>query len=60
MKYSAVRQILHPPLTVSPQPPIIPKVSHEGDASNFEVYPEDEWKKDGAVCHKDLDIFKDF
>lgn len=43
-----------------PQPPIVPKVSHEGDTSNFDVYPEDEWKKDPPVPQKDLDVFKSF
>lgn len=43
-----------------PQPPIIPKVSHEGDASNFDVYPEEDWKKDPPVSPKDLKIFENF
>lgn len=42
------------------QPPIIPKVSHEGDTSNFDVYPEDDWKKDPPVSPKDLEIFENF
>lgn len=42
------------------QPPIVPKVSHEGDTSNFEAYPEDEWKKETPVSPKDLEIFKNF
>ncbi|KAK1876422.1 cAMP-dependent protein kinase catalytic subunit PRKX [Dissostichus eleginoides] len=42
------------------KPPIVPKVSHEGDTSNFDVYPEDEWKKDPPVPQKDLDVFKSF
>lgn len=45
---------------MSPQPPIIPKVSHDGDTSNFDVYPEDDWKKDAPVPQKDLEIFKNF
>lgn len=45
---------------LSPQPPILPKVSHEGDTSNFDVYPEDDWKKDPPVPQKDLEIFKNF
>ncbi|KAG7258716.1 hypothetical protein CRUP_010192 [Coryphaenoides rupestris] len=28
------------------------KVSHEGDTSNFDVYPEDDWKKDAPVSHE--------
>lgn len=42
------------------KPPIIPKVSHDGDTSNFDVYPEDDWKKDPPVPQKDLDLFKNF
>ncbi|XP_024118895.1 cAMP-dependent protein kinase catalytic subunit PRKX [Oryzias melastigma] len=42
------------------KPPITPKVSHEGDTSNFDVYPEDDWKKDPAVPPKELEIFKNF
>lgn len=42
------------------QPPIIPKVSHEGDTSNFDVYPEEDWKKDPPVAPKDLEIFDNF
>ncbi|KAG7236066.1 hypothetical protein INR49_001345 [Caranx melampygus] len=42
------------------KPPIVPKVSHEGDTSNFDVYPEDDWKKDPPVPPKDLEIFKNF
>uniref|UniRef100_A0A667XQZ0 Protein kinase cAMP-dependent X-linked catalytic subunit n=1 Tax=Myripristis murdjan TaxID=586833 RepID=A0A667XQZ0_9TELE len=42
------------------KPPIIPKVSHDGDTSNFDVYPEDDWKKDAPVPQKDLEIFKNF
>ncbi|XP_073719672.1 cAMP-dependent protein kinase catalytic subunit PRKX [Misgurnus anguillicaudatus] len=42
------------------RPPIVPKVSHEGDTSNFDTYPEDEWKKDAPVAAKDLEIFKNF
>lgn len=46
--------------SLSPQPPIVPKVSHEGDTSNFDVYPEDDWKKDPPVPQKDLELFKNF
>lgn len=42
------------------QPPIIPKVAHEGDTSNFDVYPEEDWKKDPLVSPKDLEIFENF
>ena len=49
-----------PNLPLSSQPPIVPKVSHEGDTSNFDVYPEDDWKKDPPVPQKDLEIFENF
>ncbi|XP_075873584.1 cAMP-dependent protein kinase catalytic subunit PRKX isoform X1 [Nelusetta ayraudi] len=42
------------------KPPIVPKVTHEGDTSNFDVYPEDDWKKDPPVPQKDLEIFENF
>ncbi|XP_058885002.1 cAMP-dependent protein kinase catalytic subunit PRKX isoform X2 [Acipenser ruthenus] len=42
------------------KPPVVPKVSHEGDTSNFEAYPEDDWKKDPPVPPKDLEMFKNF
>ncbi|XP_077575241.1 cAMP-dependent protein kinase catalytic subunit PRKX [Stigmatopora nigra] len=42
------------------KPPIVPKVSHEGDTTNFEVYPNDEWKNDHSVPQRDLEIFKNF
>ncbi|XP_030057936.1 cAMP-dependent protein kinase catalytic subunit PRKX isoform X1 [Microcaecilia unicolor] len=42
------------------KPPIIPKVSHEGDTSNFETYPEDDWNNISPVPSKDLEVFKNF
>ncbi|XP_072118738.1 cAMP-dependent protein kinase catalytic subunit PRKX isoform X1 [Mobula birostris] len=42
------------------KPPIVPKLSHDGDTSNFETYPENEWKKIPPVPPKDLEIFKTF
>lgn len=44
----------------SDQPPIVPKVSNDGDTSNFEAYPEDDWNKTPPVPPKDLEIFKNF
>lgn len=38
----------------------MPKVSHEGDTSNFEAYPEDDWNKAPPVAPKDLEMFKNF
>lgn len=42
------------------QPIIIPEVTHEGDPSNFEAYPEEKRKKEPAVSPRDLEIFKNF
>eukprot|EP00079_Xenopus_tropicalis_P033178 XP_017946949.1 PREDICTED: cAMP-dependent protein kinase catalytic subunit PRKX isoform X2 [Xenopus tropicalis] len=42
------------------KPPIIPKVTHEGDTSNFEAYPEDDWNKAPPVPPKDLEMFNSF
>ncbi|XP_075569848.1 cAMP-dependent protein kinase catalytic subunit PRKX [Pelecanus crispus] len=42
------------------KPPIVPKVSNDGDTSNFEAYPEDDWNKTPPVPAKDLEIFKNF
>ncbi|XP_062457409.1 cAMP-dependent protein kinase catalytic subunit PRKX isoform X2 [Rhea pennata] len=42
------------------KPPIVPKVSNDGDTSNFEAYPEDDWNKTPPVPPKDLEIFKNF
>jgi protein kinase X len=42
------------------QPPIIPKVAHEGDTKNFDTYPEDEWQKTAAAGEKDIALFVDF
>ncbi|KAL8190216.1 UNVERIFIED_CONTAM: hypothetical protein K2H54_043991, partial [Gekko kuhli] len=42
------------------KPPIVPKVSNDGDTSNFEAYPEDDWNKTPPVSARDLEIFKNF
>ncbi|XP_030642447.1 cAMP-dependent protein kinase catalytic subunit PRKX-like [Chanos chanos] len=42
------------------KPPIIPKVAHEGDSSNFDTYPEEKRKKEPSVSPKDLEMFKNF
>lgn len=45
------------------KPPIVPKVSYDGDTRNFEEYPErDEKKKStGIPCEEEsLELFKDF
>ncbi|XP_061431308.1 cAMP-dependent protein kinase catalytic subunit PRKX [Lethenteron reissneri] len=42
------------------KPPIIPKVSHAGDISNFESYPEEDWKDAAVIPAKDREPFRDF
>ncbi|XP_076453547.1 cAMP-dependent protein kinase catalytic subunit PRKX-like [Babylonia areolata] len=42
------------------QAPIVPKVSHAGDTSNFETYEEGDWKKTPPATDKDLELFADF
>lgn len=42
------------------QPPIIPKVAHDGDTKNFDMYSEDDWQKKAAATDKELEPFVDF
>lgn len=42
------------------KPPIVPKLSGDGDTSNFETYPETDWDPAPPVTEKDLEIFKNF
>ncbi|XP_050997248.1 cAMP-dependent protein kinase catalytic subunit PRKX isoform X2 [Acomys russatus] len=42
------------------KPPIVPKLSGDGDTSNFETYPESEWDNAPSVSDKDLETFKNF
>lgn len=42
------------------KPPIIPKISGEGDSSNFESYPETEWTDAAPVSPSDLAVFENF
>ncbi|XP_018329229.1 protein kinase DC2 [Agrilus planipennis] len=41
-------------------PPIVPKVSHPGDSSNFDDYPEVDWKSTKSIDESDLKLFADF
>jgi protein kinase X len=38
----------------------VPKLTGDGDTSNFETYPENEWDEAPPVSEKDLEIFKNF
>ncbi|XP_045712058.1 cAMP-dependent protein kinase catalytic subunit PRKX isoform X2 [Phyllostomus hastatus] len=42
------------------KPPIQPKVCGEGDTSNFEPYPDNDWTAAPAVSAKELELFKNF
>lgn len=42
------------------KPPIIPKVSFEGDTSNFDDYPETDWQSARSLENKELQLFEDF
>lgn len=42
------------------EPPIVPKVSHDGDTKNFDKYDEDGWKDVPIVSAKNLQPFEDF
>ncbi|XP_060038679.1 cAMP-dependent protein kinase catalytic subunit PRKX [Erinaceus europaeus] len=46
------------------KPPIVPKLSGDGDTSNFEVAPDadpvGDWDSGPPVSDKDLEIFRDF
>jgi len=41
-------------------PPLIPKVNCDGDTSNFDDYPEDDWKSARKLHPKELEKFEDF
>lgn len=42
------------------QPPIVPKVAYDGDASNFDEYPEADWKSARTLDQNELKLFEDF
>ncbi|XP_037089267.1 cAMP-dependent protein kinase catalytic subunit 3-like [Pollicipes pollicipes] len=42
------------------KPPIVPKVSYDGDTRNFDDYPETNWQKAPAASEKDMRHFLDF
>ena len=41
-------------------PPIVPKVSGDGDTKNFDKYDEENWKDVPHVSSKNLQPFEDF
>lgn len=42
------------------QPPIVPKIMYEGDTSNFDDYPESDWKNSRTLEDDELKLFEDF
>lgn len=42
------------------QPPIMPAVSYEGDTSNFDEYPETDWKSVRSLDSDELKLFANF
>uniref|UniRef100_A0A0B7AUS8 Protein kinase domain-containing protein n=2 Tax=Arion vulgaris TaxID=1028688 RepID=A0A0B7AUS8_9EUPU len=42
------------------QPPIVPKVAHEGDTTNFETYDEEDWKTTAPASEEQIKSFADF
>ncbi|XP_018567559.1 protein kinase DC2 [Anoplophora glabripennis] len=41
-------------------PPVVPKIMYEGDASNFDDYPEGDWKSSRTLEDSELKLFEDF
>lgn len=42
------------------QPPVIPNVQFDGDTSNFDEYPETDWKAARSLDKIELQLFEDF
>ena len=42
------------------KPPIVPKVSYEGDTRNFDDYPETDWRQVPGVTEREYRMFEDF
>ena len=42
------------------KPPIVPKVSYDGDTRNFDDYPETDWRQVPAVSEREFRMFEDF
>merc|ERR1712212_812129 len=42
------------------KPPIIPKVSYDGDTRNFDDYPETDWRQVPSVTEREFRMFDDF
>ncbi|CAG2069192.1 unnamed protein product, partial [Timema podura] len=42
------------------KPPIVPRVTYEGDTRNFDDYPETDWKSAPTVGEIEQKLFEDF
>merc|ERR1719308_742259 len=42
------------------KPPLVPKVSYEGDTRNFDDYPETDWRQVPSVTEREFRMFDDF
>ncbi|XP_049775598.1 cAMP-dependent protein kinase catalytic subunit 3-like [Schistocerca nitens] len=42
------------------KPPIVPRISYDGDTRNFDEYPEADWKAAPSVAEADQKLFDDF
>jgi len=42
------------------KPPIVPNVGHDGDARNYDDYPETDWRKVPPVTERELRAFDEF
>uniref|UniRef100_A0A1B6DJA4 Protein kinase domain-containing protein n=1 Tax=Clastoptera arizonana TaxID=38151 RepID=A0A1B6DJA4_9HEMI len=42
------------------KPPIIPRITYDGDTRNFDEYPEADWKSSPSVGETELKLFEDF
>nr|CAD7588123.1 unnamed protein product [Timema genevievae] len=51
---------LNPRLPKTTEPPIVPRVTYEGDTRNFDDYPETDWKSAPTVGETEQKLFEDF
>jgi protein kinase X len=42
------------------KPPVLPKVSYDGDTRNFDDYPEGDWKNKPPALESEAKLFEDF
>lgn len=42
------------------KPPVVPKVQFDGDTSNFDEYPETDWKAARLLDKIELQLFDNF